>query len=138
MNYSYLLKHTELFPDAIGITHKQFEFMYKKFVVALRKAESEKAHKTKRIREVGGGRKSVLQTDRQKLFFILFYYKVYPTFRLLQIVFELDKHNAHYWKTFLEPVLLSAIGYQLDLPIKRVDWRRKKYKQIYPSDPCSC
>lgn len=61
-----------------------------------------------------------MATDRQKLFFILFYYKVYPTFRFAQIVFELDCSNVFYWKEFLEPVLFEALGYQLDLPFVRV------------------
>lgn len=121
MNYIYLLKHQELFPSVIGITHKQFELILPKFSSALRRIEHKKAYEKKRQREVGGGRKSHLQTDRQKLFFILFYYKVYPTFRFAQVIFEFDKCNAQYWKEFLEPVLFEALGYELELPEVRVN-----------------
>ena len=120
MNYQYLLKHPQLFPYAVGITHKQFELLLPKFSSALRKAEHKKAYEKERVRVPGGGRKPKLATDRQKLFFILFYYKVYPTFRFAQIIFELSCGNVFYWKEFLESVLFKALGYQLDLPFIRV------------------
>lgn len=121
MNYQYLLKHKELFPYAIGITYKQFELLLPKFSCALRKAEHKKAYEKERLRTPGGGRKPKLATDRQKLFFILFYYKVYPTFRLAQVLFELAYSNLYLWEEFLEPVLFEAIGYQLTLPKRRVN-----------------
>lgn len=121
MNYIYLLKHKELFPSVIGITYKQFELILPKFSSALRRAEHKKAYEKKRQRDVGGGRKPHLLTDRQKLFFILFYYKVYPTFRFAQAIFEFAKCNIQYWKEFLEPVLFEALGYELELPKVRVN-----------------
>lgn len=120
MSYQYLLKHPQLFPYVIGITYKQFELLLPKFSAALRKAEHKKAYEKERIRVPGGGRKSKLATDRQKLFFILFYYKVYPTLRFAQVIFELDNANVYHWKEFLGSVLFEALGYQLDLPQVRV------------------
>lgn len=116
MNYQYLSKHPELFPAVLGINHQQFESILPKFSFALREAEHKKAYEKERLRAPGGGRKSTFKTDRQKLFFIFFYYKVYPTFRLAQMIFELDKKNCLYWKSFLEAVFFSALGYQLSLP----------------------
>lgn len=121
MNYIYLLNHKELFPSVIGITYKQFELILPKFSSALRAKEHKKAYEKKRQREVGGGRKAKFSSDRQKLFFILFYYKVYPTFRFAQAIFELAKCNIQYWKEFLEPVLFEALGYELKLPKVRVN-----------------
>ena len=120
MDYLYLLNHKDLFPYIIGITYKQFEQILHKFSPALRVAEHEKAYSKKRLRIPGGGRKATLKTDRQKLFFILFYYKVYPTFRFAQCIFHLDKHNCLRWKEFLEPILFQALGFELKLPIIRV------------------
>jgi len=120
MNYHYLLNHKDLFPYIIGITYKQFELILHKFSPALRSAEHKKAYAKKRLRIPGGGRKPTLKTDRQKLFFILFYYKVYPTFRFAQCIFHFDKHNCLRWKEFLEPVLFSAMGYELELPTVRI------------------
>jgi len=116
MNYQYLLKHPDLFPSVIGFKYYKFEILLKKFKTELRKAENNKAWKYKRFRLPGGGRKATLKTDKQKLFFILFYYKTYPTFRLAQSVFCFDKRNIQLWKNFLERILQKAIGYQLHLP----------------------
>lgn len=120
MNYTYLLKNKSLFPYVVGITHKQFELLLPKFSTALRQAEHKKAYERKRIRIPGGGRKPILKTDRQKLFFILFYYKVYPTFRFAQLIFEMYYSNVYRWSEFLSPVLFKTLGYQLNLPVVRV------------------
>lgn len=116
MNFKYLLKHTDLFPAVVGIPHARFEQLLDKFVPELRRAEHHLAWSKDRCRLPGAGRKATLKTDRQKLFFILFYYKTYPTFRLAQAVFGLDKRNAQLWKQLLEQVLQRSVKYQLHLP----------------------
>lgn len=116
MNFTYLNQHQELFPSVIGMTARQFNLLLRKFSHNLQKAEHEKAHKKKRLRKPGGGRTPRFDSDAKKLFFILFYYKVYPTFRLSQALFELDKRNIQLWKEFLEPILQRSVSYQLQLP----------------------
>lgn len=113
--YQYLLKHPELFQYAVGIRFDQFNQILSKFSVSLRQAEYRKAHSFNRLREVGGGRKAALKSDFEKLFFLLFYYNNYPTFRFAQIIFEFDKRNIQLWVLFLAPVLFNALGYQLKL-----------------------
>jgi len=120
MNYHYLLKHRELFQYAIGITYRQFHEMLPTFSTALRKAEQAKAWRKKRLRIPGGGRKATLRTDEKKLFFILWYYKVYPTFRYAQIECGFDKRNIQLWIRFLQQVLFSALGYELELPKRKI------------------
>ncbi len=119
INYSYLSRHTDLFPAAVGVSCSQFESILPKFSKSLRKAEHEKAWCRQRVRNVGGGRKSHLKSDFEKLVFILLYYKTYPTFRLAQIIFEFDKRNVQLWIRSLESVLFESIGYQLELPTVR-------------------
>jgi len=120
INQDYLLKHHELFQYVIGISYKQFRELLPKFRNALRKAEYEKVWKKKRIRDVGSGRKATLKTDEEKLFFILWYYKVYPTFRYAQYNVGLDKRNVQLWMRFLELVLFAALGYELELPKRKI------------------
>jgi hypothetical protein len=120
MNYSYLLKHHELFQYAIGITYDQFQGLLPQFSVALRRAEHEKTWKKKRLREPGGGRKATLKTDVEKLFCILWYYKIYPTFRFAQIALGFDKRNIQLWIRFLQQVLFTALGYELELPKRKI------------------
>lgn len=113
--YPYLLKHPELFQYVIGIKFSQFELILTKFSSSLRQSEYQKAWRKKRLRRVGGGRKSTLSGDFEKLFFILLYYKTYPTFRFAQVLFKLDKRNVQLWVKFLAPVLFKALGYELSL-----------------------
>ncbi len=112
---NYLLKHPELFQYAIGITFNQFNQLLPKFSKALRQAETKRAYSFIRVRDVGGGRHSTLKDDTDKLFFILFYYKIYPTFRFAQVLFEFDKRNIQLWTKFLSKVLFAALGHELAL-----------------------
>lgn len=132
MNQEYLLKHPELFQYVIGINYSQFLRLLPKFSLALRQAENIRAYAKKRIREVGGGRKSKLVSDSQKLFFVLFYYKTYPTFRFAQILYGLDKRNIQLWIKFLAPVLFSALGYELSLKMRKRISRWDLWLEEYP------
>lgn len=116
--YKYLLKHPELFQYAVGIKFNQFKELLPKFSSALRQVEHKKAYSKVRLREVGGGRKATLKSDFEKLFFILLYYKAYPTFRFASCIFEFDKRNVQLWVRFLAPVLFNALGSELALKRK--------------------
>jgi len=113
--YQYLLKHPELFQYAIGIKYIQFLEILPKFSLALRQSEHKKAYFKIRLRGIGAGRKATLADDTQKLFFVLLYYKAYPTFRFASCIFGFDKRNVQLWVKFLAPVLFSALGYELSL-----------------------
>jgi len=49
---------------------------------------------TLRQRQSGGGRKGKLASMEQKLFFILYYLKVYPTFDVLAATFQMARSKA--------------------------------------------
>ncbi len=122
IDYQYLATHSDLFPSVIGIGEKQFKAILEKFTPVLKQAQLEKALSRPRLRKVGGGHPYKLKTDEEKLFFILFYYKVYPTFRLAQAIFGFDKRNIQLLKEFLESVISRAVGYQLELPKVRAKY----------------
>src|SRR5579859_7436980 len=109
MKYSYLLKHKELFQYVIWITYEQFQELLLLFTSALFMSEMRKKMNWRQIRAPGGGRKSTLKTPEEKLFFILLYYKVYPTFRFAQVIFGFDKRNIQLWVRRLEKTLFSAL-----------------------------
>lgn len=132
MNQDYLLKHPNLFQYVIGIRYNQFLNILPKFTTALRLAEVKKSYSKKRVREVGGGRKAKLADDYQKLFFILFYYKTYPTFRFASVIYGLDKRNIQLWVKFLAPVLFSALGYELSLKKRKKISRWNLWLEEYP------
>ena len=57
---------------------------------------------------MGGGRKGVLSTPEQKLFFILFYLKNYPTFDVLGAIFDLSPSKADEHVQKFLPILKNA------------------------------
>ena len=73
-----------------------------------------------RQRAIGGGRKARLDTSQKKLFYILFYFKCYPTFDLAGLLFDIDRAQAHYWMHRLQPILEAALGQKMALPERRL------------------
>lgn len=63
-----------------------------------------------RQRALGGGGKARLRTFQDKFFYILFYFKSYPTFDLSGLLFEIDRAQAHYWMHRLQPILEATLG----------------------------
>ena len=131
-NQEYLLKHPELFQYVIGIRFNQFNELLPKFSKTLRLTEVRKSYSKRRLREGGGGRKAKLVNDYSKLFFILFYYKTYPTFRFAQTVYQLDKRNIQLWVRFLAPVLFETLGYELSLKMRKKISRWNIWLEEYP------
>ena len=62
-----------------------------------------------RRRKPGGGRKSKLPTLADKLLFVLYYYKVYPTFDQLGTQFDLVRSKAHERLYELTPLLHETL-----------------------------
>jgi hypothetical protein len=58
-----------------------------------------------RQRQPGAGRKPRLTTAADKLFFILFYVKCYPTFDVAGVLFEVHRSQPHRWVQTLLPLL---------------------------------
>ena len=118
--YDYLLHHPDLFPAVLGITHQAFDRVVTKAHPILFRIWKTRALDPRRKRAMGGGRKRVFDTEASLVFLVLFYYKVYPTFRLAQVVFELDKKNIWYWVTMMKPVVEETLGKELVLPTTKV------------------
>jgi len=104
MNLLYLLKHSDLFPAVVGMSSENFNKLLPLFDKRYRQSQYHK----------------LWRWDRERLLFILFYYKAYPTFRLAQIIFEVDKETIHRWKVFLEEVFWLTLGYELNLPKRKI------------------
>lgn len=120
MNLPYLLKHPDLFPAVVGMSYENFSRLLPLFDLRYRQCQYHKLWRLDRLRAAGAGRRPVLRTSSERLLFILFYYKTYPTFRLAQVIFGVDKETIHRWKVFLEEVLWLTLGHQLALPKRKV------------------
>jgi hypothetical protein len=56
-----------------------------------------------------------------KLFFILFYFKCYPTFDVLSFLFDLERGRANRWVHRLQGILETALGKKMVLPERKLE-----------------
>jgi hypothetical protein len=66
--------------------------------------------------ESRAGRKAVLATCQDKLFFILFYLRHYPTQEVLGFLFGISQGQASHWIHRLAPIVNTALGAERELP----------------------
>jgi hypothetical protein len=72
-----------------------------------------------RARRYGGGRKAELRETQDKLLFILFYFRQYPTQEVQGYLFGIGQAQAHEWVHRLTGVLNQTLGYEQQLPERR-------------------
>ncbi|MCL2927187.1 MAG: transposase family protein [Trichodesmium sp. MAG_R01] len=72
-------------------------------------------------RSVAGGLLARLGTNQEKLFYILFYFKCYPTLDLAGILFDIDCSQADYWVHRLQPILEAALGEKKALSERQIN-----------------
>ena len=96
---------------------------FERLVVAFEAAwQAERTERTfdgqARRRKVGGGDKSKLPGTREKLFFLLFYFKCYPLQEVMAVVFGLSQGQVSHWVGVLTPRVNAALGRELLLPAR--------------------
>jgi hypothetical protein len=93
-----------------GLPRKVFNTLLREFEKSLEAVQQHRDRKQKKLhqRKLGGGRKGVLSTPEQKLFFILFYLKNYPTFDVRGALVGLSPSKAEENVNKLLPVLKDA------------------------------
>lgn len=85
----------------------------------------------KRQRKPGGGSKGFLKTPAEKLFFILFYYRCYPTYDVLSFFYGCNRSNAFRRQEALTPILERTLARKLVLP-KRQMRNVKEFFEAFP------
>jgi hypothetical protein len=96
-----------------GVSLTQFEILLDVFTMIYFKLQWQAyqdglAARTRK-RRPGGGRKGALPTMRDKLLFLLYYFKVYPTFDVLGTQFNMARSKAHENLYKLVPVLYQTL-----------------------------
>jgi hypothetical protein len=84
-----------------------------------------------RKRKPGGGRIGNLKSSTEKLFFILFYFKCYPTFDVFGLLFDLNRSNACRNVQKLTPILEKVLGKKMALPSRKI----KSLKELFEIFP---
>jgi hypothetical protein len=105
-----------------GVSLAQFEILLDAFSMIYTELEwqayqDDLAAGTRR-RRPGGGRKGALPTMRDKLLFLLYYFKVYPTFDVLGTQFNMGRSKANENLYKLVPVLYQTLVHLEVMPLR--------------------
>ncbi len=111
LEYNTLKKDRRKFLALTGLTLKEFKSLLPAFTQAYsRKYLTGKTLAgKKRERQIGGGRRGVLNSPEQKLLFILVYQKTYPLQVVMGELFGMNQSAANQWIHRLLPVLRDAL-----------------------------
>lgn len=121
LNYSKIANKPRIFQSLTGLTLTAFCRLLKAFGQAEEQAwqKQEAQRGSPRQRHRGGGRKPRLITLEDKLVFILFYFRIYPTQEVLGFLFGMGQAQANEWSHRLTPLLNTALGYEQQLPARQ-------------------
>lgn len=102
-----------------GLNRDEFNRMVPALERAFQNATRRNWRGEPRQRAKGAGPKSCLPTTAHKLFFILFYYKVYPIQHAMAALFGVAQSGACEWIHYLTPLAQKALGRELVLPARK-------------------
>ncbi len=111
ININRVLKNDRVMRSLTGLNRKAFNELLVPFAAALEEAKYAKP----RHRAPGAGSKPRLRRDEDKLFYILFYFKCYPTFDVAGVLFDFDRSQANRWVHSLQAILEVALGKEMAL-----------------------
>ncbi|MBM4402199.1 MAG: transposase [Candidatus Cloacimonetes bacterium] len=119
VTYNRVKNNSTTFRYLTGLKLDEFEELIPSFQSAWNNFVYENFIKgRKRERAYGGGNKPNLTDIRDKLVFILAYYRVYPLQVLQGLLFDLHTSNANRWVHRLSPLLKKTLGYEMQLPAR--------------------
>jgi hypothetical protein len=107
MKYEEARKKPRVFQQLTGLKIEEFDKLEEAF---------QKAYDEEEPRGSPAGRKAVLRTYEDKLFFILFYLRHYPTQEVLGFLFGMSQGQANQWIHRLTPLVKKALGEENELP----------------------
>ncbi len=118
MSLEKVLKRERLCKAFTGLSPGEFANLVPMFEKSLEeRKQNDYLTNPNRQRKPGGGKKSLIPTADQKLFFILFYFKCYPTFDLLGCFFNQSGRRECLERLYapLTPVLEPTLGKKMVL-----------------------
>lgn len=121
LNIERVLKQTRLCLAITGLTPREFDQLLPAFAEALKRKQQRDYHNNPdRQRQLGGGRKGFVPTAQDKLCFILFYYKCYPTYDVLAFFYDCNRSNAMRRQKYFSGTLEATLGKKLVLPKRQL------------------
>jgi DDE superfamily endonuclease/Helix-turn-helix of DDE superfamily endonuclease len=132
LSYEKLKNKPRIFRSLSGLSLSEFEKLLPSFEPAWQAyIYREYIHRDDRKRRYGGGRQAELKDSRDKLLFILFYFRQYPTQAVQGFLFGIGQAQANEWIHRLTGVLNQALGYEQQLPERNP----RKLKEVLESCP---
>ena len=121
MNIEKVLKNERLMHALTGISAKEFTELLPEFGKVWHAVRIQEYQKdVKRERRPGGGRKGCTSTIPQRLFFILLYYKCYPTYDVLSFLYDCNRSNACRKQQRMSAILERTLKRKLVLPKRQI------------------
>jgi len=133
MNIDKVLKSKRLTLALTGLTPREFVDLLPPFEQVWRdkKEQDYRKNRKHRVRKPGGGRKGSLREMQDKLFFILFYYKCYPTYDVLTFLYGFDRANGFRRQEQLTKILEKTLGKKMALPERRLR-KVEEFFEMFP------
>lgn len=131
INVQRALKNPRLMAAMTGMTEKEFNQLLPFFTKAWKSSKHSQHRKNAEIRKIGAGRKGFLRSMEEKLFYILFYYKCYPTYDLLGFIYNCNRSNACRRQFELGKILEKTLGGKSVLPERRMR-RIEEFFKAFP------
>jgi Helix-turn-helix of DDE superfamily endonuclease len=107
-----------------GLSQAQFDSLLPVFSDLYRAAQQhayeDGSQSGTRRRRPGGGSKGKLPTMAEKLQFVLYYYKTYPTFDVLGTQFAMARSRAHEHLHKLSPILYDTLAHLELMPYREL------------------
>lgn len=122
ININKALKNNRILKSLTGLGIEKFKELVPYFETILKEENGKRVKSNKnRQRKVGGGSKPTLENAEAKLFYILFYVKVYPTFDLAGFIFDVNRSQTNRWMHQLLPILEKALDRRVVLPKRKIE-----------------
>src|SRR3989344_438503 len=127
MDINKVLNNKRLIKAVLGVRKESFD----KLLVVFSQILIEEANNKKRKRKYGGGSNGNIKDPKKKLFFILWYLKVYPTYDVAAYVFASSKSRTQSWGQKILLLLEKTLGRKMVLPKRRVS-SVEEFFQMFP------
>lgn len=131
INIQRVFKSPRTMSALTGVTPTEFEQLLPEFIRLWTNSKNTQHRRGANLRAIGAGRKGFLKTMEERLFYILFYYKCYPTYDLLGVICNCNRSNACRRQFELSELLEKTLGKKLILPERRM----QKLEQFFKAFP---
>lgn len=129
MYYQAALRTDRMCKATTGLRVSEFKDFIEDFAYYYHEHEAKR--KKKRLRKLGAGRNSKIETIEEKLFYILWYMKTYPTFDVASFWVGFARSNACTWMHDLLPILELTMKRKFVLPQRKIS-DPEEFLRLFP------